>query len=90
MKFLCRFARLPILVLLLVSTIIHADTAIDNADSDLSPVILASDAVNSGIASSSTGAVSYWLLAFLLAFNVAGVIHMRRWAATIERSDDKE
>ena len=36
------------------------------------------------------GAVSYWLLAFLLAANIAGVIYMRRWAATIESGKDKE
>ena len=36
------------------------------------------------------GAVSYWLLAFLLAVNFAGVIHMRRRAATIKSREDKE
>jgi len=36
------------------------------------------------------GAVSYWLLAFLLAVNIAGVIHMRWRAATIKSREDKE
>ena len=36
------------------------------------------------------GAVSYWLLAFLLAANIAGVLHMRRWAAAIKSREDKE
>jgi hypothetical protein len=36
------------------------------------------------------GAVSYWLLAFLLAVNIAGVINMRRRAATIKSRKDKE
>lgn len=40
--------------------------------------------------SGGAGAVSYWLLAFLLAVNVAGLIHMRRWAATIQSGEDKE
>lgn len=90
MKFLYRFVRLPILVFLLISTTVQADTPKDEVDSDHSPVIMVGDPVNSGIAGSSSGAVSYWLLVFLLVFNVAGVIHMRRWAAAIERSEDKE
>ena len=36
------------------------------------------------------GAVSYWLLAFLLAVNIAGVIHTRRRAATVKSREDKE
>ena len=36
------------------------------------------------------GAVSYWLLAFLLAVNIAGAIYMRRWTATIKSGKDKE
>jgi hypothetical protein len=34
------------------------------------------------------GAVSYWLLAFLLAMNIAGVIRMRRRAESIKGRKD--
>ena len=63
-------SRLSILVLLLASTVAYADppplTGTDN------------DILTYNVQASGGGAVSYWLLAFLLAVNIAGVIHMRR------------
>jgi hypothetical protein len=63
-------------VLLLASTAVYAD----------SPNLNSSIVDGNG----DGGAASYWLLAFLLAVNIAGVIHMRRRAATIKSREDKE
>jgi hypothetical protein len=77
-------SRLSILVLLLAST------AMGNIDGNIAPSIIVNDSVNSSIVGGGGGAVSYWLLAFLLAVNIAGVIHMRWRAATIKSREDKE
>ena len=80
-------SRLSILVLLLAST------TMDNIDGSYPVTYNVQDLAGNAagqISGGGGGAVSYWLLAFLLAVNIAGVINMRRWAATIESRKDKE
>ena len=67
-------SRLSILVLLLASTVAYADLP----------------TLTYNVQEGAGGAVSYWLLAFLLAVNIGGVINMRRRAATIKSRKDKE